>query len=240
MRCADCGGGFSKISATYFGCSTARNKGPTACTNRLTMRRDVLEETVLSALRERLMDPEIFEAFVSGFTETWNRLQAEASAGLTSKRRELVRVEQQIGRAVDAILQGTAPSALRERLASLEARKADLERELATTEAPAPRLHPNLAEVYRRRVADLSDALSSDDDAEARELVRGLVDEIRLVPEYRKLRIEVRGELGGILRLVAGARNSNGADWEVDALCSQIKMDAGTRSQRCRYITVTI
>jgi hypothetical protein len=151
MRCAACGGGFSKISAAHFGCSTARNKGPTACTNRLTVRRAVLEDTVLSALRERLMDPDIFKAFVAGFTETWNRLQAEASAGLTIKRQELVRIEQQIGRAVDAILEGTAPAALRERLGSLEARKVDLERELATTEAPAPRLHPNLAEVYRKR-----------------------------------------------------------------------------------------
>jgi hypothetical protein len=98
--------------ATHFGCSTARNKGPTACSNRLTIRRDVLEDTVLATLRERLMDPEIFKEFVAGFTETWNRLQAEASAGLTSKRQELARVEQQIGRAVDAILEGTAPAAL--------------------------------------------------------------------------------------------------------------------------------
>ena len=37
------GGGFSKISANRFGCSTARNKGPTACTNLLTIRRDTLE-----------------------------------------------------------------------------------------------------------------------------------------------------------------------------------------------------
>jgi site-specific DNA recombinase len=28
MRCGVCGGGFSKISAAHFGCSTARNKGP--------------------------------------------------------------------------------------------------------------------------------------------------------------------------------------------------------------------
>ncbi len=157
MRCANCGGGFSKISATHFGCSTARNKGPTACLNRLTIRRDVLEDTVLSALRERLMDPEVFKEFVAAFTKTWNRLQAEASAGLTSKRQELVRVVQQVSRGVDAILAGTAPAALRERLASLEARKGDLERELATMEAPAPRLHPNLAEVYRSRVAELTD-----------------------------------------------------------------------------------
>jgi hypothetical protein len=64
MVCGECGGGFSKISASHFGCSTARNKGPTACINRLTVRRDVLEDTVLTALRERLMDPDLFRDFV--------------------------------------------------------------------------------------------------------------------------------------------------------------------------------
>lgn len=66
MRCGVCGGGFSKVSAAHFGCSTARNKGPTACTNRLGIRRDVLEATVLDGLRGRLMDPELFRLFVPG------------------------------------------------------------------------------------------------------------------------------------------------------------------------------
>ena len=45
MTCGTCGGGFSKISANLFGCSTARNKG--TCTNRINIRRDVLEATIL-------------------------------------------------------------------------------------------------------------------------------------------------------------------------------------------------
>jgi hypothetical protein len=38
-------------------------------------------------------------------------------------------------------------------------------------------------------------------------MVRSLVEEIRLVPEAGKLRVEVRGELGAILRLAAEPRN---------------------------------
>jgi len=48
---ADGGGGLSKISAQHFGCSTARNKGPSICTNIRTLRRDVLEDTILQVLR---------------------------------------------------------------------------------------------------------------------------------------------------------------------------------------------
>lgn len=232
MRCAACGGGFSKISASHFGCSTARNQGAAACTNRLTIRRDALEDTVLNALRTRLMNPELFRAFVAEFTATWNRLQAEASAGLARRRQELARLEGQIARAVDAILDGQASPALKQRLDQMERRKAELEQELAGMQAPAPRLHPNLAEVYRQRVTELSAALVGDAGAEARELIRGLVEEIRLVPEGAQLRIEVRGELASMLRLAEGARNDESPSGVSDGLrlfAASAEGDAGTR-----------
>jgi hypothetical protein len=236
MVCGECGGGFSKMSATHFGCSSARNKGPTACTNLLTVRRDLLEDTVLSTLRGRLMDPELFREFVAEFTAEWNKLQADASAGLTTKRVELERVRSQLERLVDALVSGTVASAVRERMEALERRRLALEAELAGAEAPAPRLHPNLAEVYRQRVAELSRVLQADDAAEARELVRGLVEAIRLVPEDGKLRIEVRGELGAILRLAEGARNQKRPGGVAEAFIEQIKMDAGTRIGLCRTV----
>ena len=62
----------------------------------------------------------------------------------------------------------------------LDARWQVLEAELANARLPAPRLHPNLAEVYRQRVAQLAEVLVEDDNAEARDVVRGLVETIRL------------------------------------------------------------
>src|SRR5580658_7547797 len=96
MRCGVCGGGFSKISANHFGCSTARNKGPTACTNVLTIRRDALERETLESLRSRLMDPALFKVFAAGFTAEWNRLQAEADGEQQTQRAELDQVRRQI------------------------------------------------------------------------------------------------------------------------------------------------
>ena len=83
MRCGVCGGGFSKISEAHFGCSTARNKGETVCGNRLTIRRDALEATVMDGLRSRLMDPALFKVFAQEFAAEWNRLQAEAGANMS-------------------------------------------------------------------------------------------------------------------------------------------------------------
>ena len=140
-------------------------------------------------------------------------------------------MRRQIGRLVDAIAEGAPPSSLRERLSALERRAAELEADLAGAEAPAPRLHPGLAEVYRARVAELTTALAADDAAEAREQVRALVEEVRLVPEGGKLRIEVRGELGAILRLAEGAqtrqRPGTGGAGALADLVEQTKGGAG-------------
>ena len=169
MRCGVCGGGFSKISAVHFGCSTARNKGPMACSNLLTVRRDVLEETVLGTLREHLMDPDLFATFVAEFTAEWNRLQSVNAGDREARQVEVERVRRQIERLVDAIAEGTPAAMLRDRLSELETRRLALEAELNTAPAPAPRLHPNLAAVYRQRIASLTEVLAAEDAAEARE-----------------------------------------------------------------------
>jgi DNA invertase Pin-like site-specific DNA recombinase len=106
MRCGVCGGGFSKISEAHFGCSTARNKGETVCSNRLIIRRDALEATVMEGLSSRLMDPDLFKVFAKEFAAEWNRLQAEAESSLDRVRSEHQRVCQQIDRLVDALADG--------------------------------------------------------------------------------------------------------------------------------------
>jgi site-specific DNA recombinase len=221
MRCGECGGGFSKISASHFGCSTARNKGVAACRNRLTVRRQTLEDTVLAALRERLMDPALFREFAASFVEEWNRLQADEAGDREARASELTRVGRQIDRLVDAIAEGTPAAAVKERLAVLEARRLELDALARSSTAPAPRLHLNLAEVYRRKVVQLADVLMKNDAAEARELVRGLVESITLAPDSGALRIEVRGELAAILGLASGGRSES-------VLAEQVKMVAGT------------
>lgn len=73
IRCGCCGGGYSMISKDLLGCSTARNKG--TCDNRLNIRRDALEASVLSGLRTHLMEPDLFREFCNEFTRevTWRQ-----------------------------------------------------------------------------------------------------------------------------------------------------------------------
>jgi DNA invertase Pin-like site-specific DNA recombinase len=135
MRCGVCGGGFSKISEAHFGCSTARNKGETVCGNRLTIRRDALEATVMEGLTGRLMDPDLFKVFAQEFAAEWNRLQAEAESSLDRLGSEHQRVCRQIDRLVDALADGEPAARLKDKIRELERRRLELERELETAKA---------------------------------------------------------------------------------------------------------
>ena len=230
MRCGTCGGGYAKVGAKHFGCSTRTNKGPTACGNRLTIRQDRLEACVLGGLRERLMDPGLFEVFAREFTAEWNKQQSSLSAETAGRKTELARVRAQLEKLVDAICNGTPAATIKDRMQVLEDRRAVLEVELATSQVPAPRLHPNLAVVYREKVAALTEAIEGPNGDAVRGVVRGLVEEVRLVPTGNALQVEIRGELASILGLASHRAGVDGCgtDFGTSSLARQVKMVAGT------------
>ena len=241
MRCGVCGGGFSKISALHFGCSTTRNKGPMACGNLRTIRRDELEDRALEALRCRLMEPALYKQFAKAFVAEWNRAQGDASANRAAKEAELQRIRQQIERLVDAIVNGTPAAAVNARLQQAEARRLQVEAELSEVAPEVPRLHPALPELYRAKVANLVMALEGDAAAAARELVRGLVEHITLHPEAGGYRVEVRGQLAAIIALagtgsasssgvgtLSGGTDARSPGMSAEALSKQMKLVAGT------------
>ncbi len=223
MKCGTCGGGYSKLNSNLFGCSTARNKG--TCENRLNIRRDVLEASVLNGLKTHLMDPDLFKEFAAEFYREVNRLRSAEAARFDAARVELARIERRLRKIVDAIGEGVDARALKDELLALERRQDELTTRLATAEQPEPLIHPNLAEVYRRKVAALHEALQCDDTRlEAAEIIRSLVDEIVLTPEHGELRIDLKGELAGILAMSTDSKKPAAA---VRDGFEQIKLVAG-------------
>jgi site-specific DNA recombinase len=224
-KCGSCGSSYVKISANLFGCAAARDRG--TCLNRLNIRQDILDETILDGLKTQLMAPDIFEVFCREFHHEVIRLRASETAGVDEKRVELDRVARRVAKIVAMITDDDAPiRALKQELVSLESRQLELERAIAGAPAILPFIHPNLALVYRDRVSALHEALKSPDtSAEAFNTVRSLIDVIRLVPEDGRLRIELRGELAGILAIGTDTREPG--HLSTAGLCEQIKMVAG-------------
>ena len=198
IKCASCGGGMTLISRVYYGCAANRNKG--TCNNRLTIRLDRLEEAVLRGLQENLVTPELTEVFVREYTREINRLRAEVSAIHAQSRQRLDDIDRRVANIVDAIAAGRSGTALLDKLEALESEKAELE---ANKSHPAPepvRLHPNIAEHYVTKVSDLRNYLNKENARrEATQILRSLVDEIRLHTIDGKLQIELIGDLAALL-----------------------------------------
>ncbi len=171
MRCGVCGGGVATWNRVRIGCVNARNKG--TCTNRTTMRRDELETAVFEGLQHRLMDPDLMAVFCEEYTRHMNALTREHNAAREGAKAELGRVNRDLDRLVQALLDGAPARTVKDRMAQLEARKEALEAQLAQGEDVKVSVHPRMASIYRERVANLREALAREDcQAEAAEIMR--------------------------------------------------------------------
>ncbi|WP_418610988.1 recombinase family protein [Gluconobacter cerinus] len=207
IKCGCCSGGFSMISKNHLGCSTARNKG--TCENRLTIRRDVLEKSVLNGLRTQMMDSALFKEFCDEFTSEVNRLRMEKGADLVALKSELSKIERELDKAVQAILDGFASPALKTRMEQLESRKAEIEEQLAEAPSPPPLLHPNMAKLYRQKIATLHESLQNEvSGTRTVEAIRSLITRIKLIPENGELGIFLEGDLAAMLGFATNRKNA--------------------------------
>jgi len=104
---------------------------------------------------------------------------------------------------------------LSDRLRELEAKQDQINERLARPPIDVADIHPNVAELYRRKVACLADALNHlDDRHEAADALRSLIERIVLTPspEPRKLDATLHGELGTIIEWVARAGKAGQKD----------------------------
>ena len=198
IKCASCDGGMSPVSRIYYACSNRRNKG--TCDNHLTVRLDRLEEAVLRGLQDRLLTPELTKEFVREYTVEINRLKAEATAHQQGARNKLRNLSVSIDNIVDAIAVGKTSTALLKRLDQLDGEKELLKHSMVVSAPDPVCIHPNAARIYITKVNNLRDALNVDDTrAEAVQILRTLVDEIKLHPIDGVLQIELVGDLAKLL-----------------------------------------
>jgi hypothetical protein len=165
-----------------------------------------------------------------------NRLHAEHNGQRAADAEALSKAERDLTRLVQALVDGVPASAVREKIAELEARRDAMRHRLASSEDLSVRFHPNMAEYYRTQVADLRAALSEDGcRREASEIVRKLVDRIDLSPAIRSARkslsVSLYGRLAGILAIATKAKAPLD---ESDASVMVTKLVAGARNHLYR------
>ncbi len=105
---------------------------------------------------------------------------------------------------------------------------------------PAPRLHPNLAEIYRRKVETLHEALAEPQTRdEALGLLRGLVERIDVHPIEGGFEIELIGEIAPVVELSLDPNGTKKAVLDERTACS-VKVVAGACNHRELTLSVQV
>ena len=102
------------VGRDYLACSAARKQG--VCSSTRGIRRQELDRLILDALRDRMMDPELFAEFSRAFVEEWNRLMAEAGCGRDGATWELAKVERKLRGLIEAVSEGFRTKGLQEQM----------------------------------------------------------------------------------------------------------------------------
>jgi site-specific DNA recombinase len=130
----------------------------------------------------------------------------------------------------DDCLDVGAAERIRQRWPSLRAGKSSLSSSSPRQRRRRPFFIPRWRTFYRERVGALHEALEDDTEAtrlKAGEILRSLVKAIILAPEVGGLKIDVRGDLAGVLPICLQNENPSHWGWGF-----QVEMVAETRNSR--------
>ncbi|MDE0006010.1 MAG: hypothetical protein OXQ29_25240 [Rhodospirillaceae bacterium] len=114
-------------------------------------------------------------------------------------RNELSRIDKEFDALVAAMKVGILSDTPQSEFERLKRSKRAIEQDLATEAIEAPPtigLHPNVAEIYQKKVENPTEALKAEETrTEASEIIRRLIDETRVVLDDDELCIHLKDEL---------------------------------------------
>lgn len=200
VACGVCGAAISRRGNGRMAC-LGYNTGK-GCTNNTTVIADRLEARVLMGLRDRLLTPQIAAEAMRSFIEETNRLNHQRRANEAVDRQRLEKARKAYKGLMTMIEQGEYTPGMVGRLRELENEVAAIEATLAEAPRDVPDIHPNIAELYRRKVERLTEALADPDNrTEAATALRGLIEKVVVTPTGRRGEHDVRllGDLETIL-----------------------------------------
>jgi site-specific DNA recombinase len=225
LVCGSCGASMivrnRRGNVTNFSCSARINRN--GCDNARSVSSVEIESRVLAALRSHLLQPDVVATAIEAYRVERQRLSREAAKARAALERELAEIDRKSRWLVGEIENGRGSQKVSDRLYELETREQVVKSQLALANGPdVVELHPQAAERYAAKVAEIHSALSRGDSAghQAVALVRELVTRVRVVSKSKgeAVGLEIAGDLAALLnvneqgpigmaKMVAGARN---------------------------------
>jgi site-specific DNA recombinase len=206
LVCGSCGARMivrnRRDNITYFCCSARINRD--GCNNGRNVPSVEIEARVLAALQKHLLEPDVIATAIEAYRVERQRLSREAAKIRASLERELAEIRRKIKWLVGEIENGRGSPSVSDRLYEVETRQEAVKSQLALAAgSDIVELHPQAAERYAAKVADIHAALARGDDAgqEVIALVRELVTRVRVIPgpPGEPVGLEIAGDLAAIL-----------------------------------------
>jgi hypothetical protein len=167
----------------------------------------MIEQRVLSGLTERLVSAEAVAEAVRAYHSEMNRQNQARRAQSDADRNALRKIERAIRGIMIAIEDGMYQPAMKTRMTELEQQKVEIEERLREAAPDLPDVNPNIAEVYRRKITRLADALADGRAGpEVAAAIRSLIRDVVMTPGERRGEVNATpsGELIAILDITCG------------------------------------
>ena len=205
LICGYCGGKYGLVVGDRYGCLNRHRRN--TCENGRTIRRAVIEDRTLTGLKDKLVSADAVAEAVRAYHEALNREKQDQRAQSSADRHVLLKIERTIKSIVTAIEDGMYQPSMKARMDGLERQKTEIVARIAIETPALPDVNPNIAEIYRNKVQQLSVALGDPKTAqESTTAIRSLIGEIVLTPGEKRGEVHatLRGELMSILKFAAG------------------------------------
>jgi hypothetical protein len=186
------------------------------------------------------MAPDLVGEFIRTLNDEINPTRRDCG----QRRHGLQREQRDLERRIDILLDAFASGALKgasvqAKLEALEARQGEVVKEPAGLSEEPLRLHPNLADLYRQKVAALQDLLESDATRTEAVANHSLISRKGDLPEAG-LEIELVGDIA-MVHLAQNANENSPVSRAVhDEFMRSVKVVAGARNQRCLHLNYAI
>jgi site-specific DNA recombinase len=200
LECGICGDNYAIVVGDRYGC-IGHHRGR-SCSNGRTIRREVLEARALAGIAERLVSADKIEVAVAAYAAHINRDNREQRIQADADNRALVKIDKAVAGIMAAIEDGLYQPTMKARMTELERERAEITARLAEAPQGIPDIHPGIAEIYKRKVAALSDTLKDPETRlDASSDIRSLVGKIVLHPGEKRGEVHatLHGSLMGIL-----------------------------------------
>ncbi|MBY9062477.1 hypothetical protein K7957_05980 [Sphingomonas yunnanensis] len=114
---------------------------------------------MLDRPRDQLIAPQVAAGAIRAYVDESNRLNHVRRASQGGDRAELANIDTAISGILDLAEEGKGTEALLNRLPALEMKGDAVRTRLAALPTDTPDVRPNIADIYRRKVARLAESL---------------------------------------------------------------------------------